>query len=157
MPEAIRSVMLAGNGLLRWPGGEERVHYRVNVGFDSTINGIHVGPPVPDVLLRPSRHGGLFLYMPEGRRLALNVAPNGHLSPDGPMERSVDAQDWWVDTTPWLPFETPGRFTLAMKSGPVQIFESHSTPEEAKAAYCAWPNIEIAEIRPPYGRPVRLK
>lgn len=64
MPEAIRSVMLAGNGLLRWPGGEERVHYRVNVGFDSTINGIHVGPPVPDVLLRPGRHGGLFLCMP---------------------------------------------------------------------------------------------
>jgi hypothetical protein len=95
--------------------------------------------------------------MPEGRRIALNVAPNGHLSPDGPMERSLDGQDWWADTTPWLPFETPDRFTLAMKAGRVQIFESHSTPEEAEAAYRAWQHIETAEIRPPFGRPTRLK
>jgi hypothetical protein len=157
MPEGVRSVMLAGHGLLRWRGGEERVQYRVTVGLDSVIGAIHIGPPVPDILGRPNRHGGIFLHMPEGRRLALNVAPNGYLSPDGPVERSLDGQDWWVDTTPWLPFETPDRLTLAMKAGPVQIFESHATPEEAEAAYRAWPNVEIAEIRPPFGRPKRLK
>jgi hypothetical protein len=157
MPEPVRSVMLVGDGLLRWPGGEERVHYRVTVSLDSVINAIHIAPPVPDILLRPSRHRGLFLHMPEGRRIALNVAPNGYLSPDGPMERSLDGQDWWVDTTPWLPFETPDRFTLTMKAGAVQIFESHKTPEEAEAAYRMWQNAEIAEIRPPFGRPTRLK
>jgi hypothetical protein len=73
------------------------------------------------------------------------------------MERSLDGQDWWVDTTPWLPFETPDRFTLTMKAGAVQIFESHKTPEEAEAAYRMWQNAEIAEIRPPFGRPTRLK
>lgn len=157
MPEAIRSVVLAGKGLLRWPGGEERVNYRVTIGLDSAISAIHIGPPVPDILGRPSRHGRIFMHMPEGRRLALNVAPNGYLSPDGPVERSLDGQDWWVDTTPWLPFETPDRFTLAMKSGSVQIFESHATPEEAEAAYRAWQNVEVAEVRPPFGRPTRLK
>jgi hypothetical protein len=157
MTEAIRSVMLAGKGLLRWPGGEERVNYRITIGLDGVIGGIHLGLNVPSILRRPSRHGNIYLYMPEGRRLALNVAANGHLSPDGPMERSLDGQDWWADTTPWLPFETPDRFTLAMKAGPVQIFESHSTPEEAEAAYRAWQHIETAEIRPPFGRPTRLK
>jgi hypothetical protein len=44
-----------------------------------------------------------------------------------------------------------------MKPGPVQIFESHSTPEEAEAAYRAWQHIKTAEIRPPFGRPTRLK
>jgi hypothetical protein len=149
MTEAIRSVMLAGRGLLRWPGGEERVNCRVPVGLDNTIGAIHIGSPSPDILQRPSRHGRIFLHMPEGRRIALNVAPNGHLSPDGPMERSLDGQDWWADTTPWLPFETPDRFTLATKAAPVQIFESHSTPEEAEAAYRAWQHIESSEIRPP--------
>lgn len=84
MPEAIRSVMLAGRGLLRWPGGEERVNYRVTIGLDNAIGAIHIGPIVPDVLRRPSRHGRIYLHMPEGRRLALNVAPNGYLSADGP-------------------------------------------------------------------------
>lgn len=157
MHEAVRSVMLAGGGLLRWPGGEKRVHYRVTVGLNSEIDTIHIGPPVPDILLRPSRHGRLFLHMPEGRRLALNVAPNGYLSPDGPIERSLDGQDWWVDLTPWLPFETPDRFTLGMKAGPIQIFESHPSPEEAEEAYRSWPHVESAEIRPPFGRPTRLK
>ena len=157
MSEAIRSVTLAGQGLLRWPGGEERVSYRVTVGLDNAVSHIHIGPPVPDVLRRPSRHASLFLYMPEGRRLALNVAPNGYLSPDGPIERSLDGQDWWVDTTPWLPFETTDRCTLAMKAGPVQIFEFHATPEEAEAAYRGGPQVESAEIRPMSGRPTRLK
>lgn len=157
MAEAIRSVILAGRGLLRWPEGAERVNYRVTVGLDNTIGSIHVGSPSPDILRRPNRHGRMFLHMPEGRRIALNVAPNGHLSPDGPMERSLDGQDWWIDTTPWLPFETPDRFTLAVKAGPVQIFESHATPEEAEAAYHIWENVEAAEIRPPFGRPTKLK
>lgn len=157
MSEAVRSVMLAGRGLIRWPGGEERVPYRVTIGLDNTIGAIYVGEPVPQILTRPSRHGRIFLHMPEGRRVALNVAPTGHLSPDGPIERSLDGQDWWIDTTPWLPFETPDRFTLAMKAGPVQIFESHATPEEAEAAYRKWQNIETAEIRPPFGRPTCLK
>jgi hypothetical protein len=54
--------MLAGHGLLRWPGGEERVHYRVTVRLDSVINTIHIAPPVPVILLRPSRHGGFFAH-----------------------------------------------------------------------------------------------
>jgi hypothetical protein len=157
MTEAIRSVMLAGKGLLRWPGGEERVNYRITVALDNTITRVHIGSPSPDILRRPSRHGRIYLHMPEGRRLALNVAPNGHLSPDGVMERSLDGQDWWADSTPWLPFETPDRFTLAIKSGSVQIFESHATPEEAEAAYRIWQNAETAEIRPPFGRPTKLK
>ena len=157
MSEPVQSVILAGRGLLRWPGGEERVHYRVTIGLDSTIGSIHVSEPTPPILTRPSRHGRMFLHMPEGRRLALNVAPTGHLTPDAPMERSLDGQDWWLDTTPWLPFETPDRFTLAIKAGPVQIFESHATPEDAEAAYRNYPNAEIAEIRPPFGRPTRLK
>jgi hypothetical protein len=157
MPEAIRSVMLAGRGLLRWQGGEERVRYRVNVGLDGVIGGVHISPPEPDILSRPSRHLGIFLHMPEGRRLALNVAPNRHLSPDGPIERTLDGQDWWIDTTPWLPFETPNRFTLTMKIGSMQVFESHTTPEEAKAAFHNWKSaVDVAEIRPPFGRPTRL-
>ena len=158
MAEAIRSVVIAGKGLLRWPGGEERVPYRITVGLDGVIGGIHLGPNVPSILRRPSRHANIYLYMPEGRRLALNVAANRHLSPDGPMERSLDGGlDWWPDSTPWLPFETPDRFTLSMKAGSVQIFESHATPEEAEAAYRGWQDIETAEIRPPFGRPTRLK
>ena len=157
MSEAIQWVILAGRGLLRWPGGEERLNYRVTVGLDGTIGFIHVGPIVPDILRRPSRHGRIFLHMPEGRRLALNIAPNGYLSPDGPIERSLDGQDWWIDSTPWLPFETPDRFTLAMKAGSIEIFESHASPEEAEAAFHIWRNIEAAEIRPPFGRPTRLR
>jgi hypothetical protein len=158
MPEAIRSVMLAGRGLLRWGGGEERVQYRVNVGLDGVIRGVHISSPRPDILSRPSRHLGIFLHMPEGRRLGLNVAPNRHLSPDGPIERSLDAQDWWTDTTPWLPFETADRFTLTMQTGSVQVFESHTTPEEAAAAFHNWKEpVEGAEIRPPFGRPMPLE
>ena len=158
MPEAIRSVMLAGVGELRWPGGEERVQYRLLAGLEGVISGIHVYPADLKILQRPSRHLGLFLHMPDGRRLGLNVAPNGHLTPDGPMQRSLDGQDWWLDTTPWLPFETPDRLTLSMKAGPVQVFESHATPEEAEAAYRNWQGhvVDLAEIRPPFGRPVRL-
>ena len=157
MNEPVTSVMRAGRGLLRWPSGEERVHYRVTVGLNSVVNRIWIGSPVPAILSRPSRHAKIFLHTPDGRRLALNVAANGHLSPDGPIERSLDGQDWWIDTTPWLPFETPDRFTLALKTGPVQVFESHATPEEAEAAYHHWENVETAEIRPPFGRPTRLK
>jgi hypothetical protein len=157
MSKQVHSVLLAGKGLLRWPTGEERAPYRVTVGLDSTIQAIHVGPPTPEILHRPSRHGRLFLHMPEGRRIPLNVAPNGHLSPDGPVERTVDGQDWWIDSTPWLPFETPDRVTLVMKAGSVQIFESHATPEEAEAAYRAWADVDSAEIRPFYGRPAFLK
>lgn len=73
------------------------------------------------------------------------------------MERSLDGQDWWLDMTPWLPFETPDRSTLVMKIGPVQVFESHCTPEEAEAAYQTWEKVDMAEIRPPFGRPTRLK
>lgn len=65
MAESIRSVMLAGKGLLRWPGGEERVNYRMTVGLDSTIEAIRIGPVVPDILHRPSRHGRIYLHMPE--------------------------------------------------------------------------------------------
>ncbi len=157
MSEAVRSVVLAGRGLLRWPGGEERVHYRVTIVLDNVISSIHVSEPMPSILRRPSRHGRIFLHTPEGRRIALNVAPTGQLTPDGPIERSLDGQDWWRDTIPWLPFETPDRFTLAIKIGPVQIFESHATPEDAEAAYHNYPHAEIAEIRPPFGRPIRLK
>jgi hypothetical protein len=57
MPEAVRSVVLAGRGLLRWPGGEERVHYRVTIGLDNVISSIHVSEPTPSILRRPSRHG----------------------------------------------------------------------------------------------------
>lgn len=93
MPEAIQSVILAGRGLLRWSGAEERVPYRIILRLDNTINSIHIGPPTPAVLYRPGRHGQIFLHTPEGRRVPLNVAPNGHLSPDGSMERSLDGQD----------------------------------------------------------------
>lgn len=157
MLAVVQSVVLAGKGLLRWPGGEERVRYSVLVGLDNCVGKIHVGPPTPEILRRPSRHGAIFLHMPEGRRLALNVAPNGYLSPDGPIERSLDDQDWWIDTTPWLPFETPDRYTLAMRKGTVEVFESHATPEEAEAAYHSWRDVDTAEIRPPFGRPIRLK
>jgi hypothetical protein len=157
MPEAVRSVMLGGRGLLRWPGGEEHVNYRVTVGLDSAINAIHVGPPAPEILGRPRRHGGIFLYMQGGRRIALNVAPNGYLSADGPIERGSDDLGWWADNTPWVPSEASDRFTLAMKAGSMQIFESHATPEEAEAAYGARQSVEIAEIRPPFGKPIRLK
>lgn len=157
MSEPVRSIMLAGRGLLGWPGAEEGVDYRVTVGLDSVIGGIHIGPPMPDILRRPSRHGRIFLQMADGRRLALNVAPNGHLSPDGPMEKSLNGQDWWVDTTPWLPFETPNRLMLVMKAGSIQIFESCATQEEADVAYRGWTGVELAEIRPPFGRPTRLR
>lgn len=157
MPEPIRSVMLAGRGLLRWPGGEERVNYRVTVQLDNTVGTVWIASPGAEVLHRPSRHGNIYLHMPEGRRLPINIAPNGYLSPDGPIERSLDGQDWWIDTTAWLPFENPDRFTLVMRSGPVQIFESHQNPEDAEASYRKWQDIEIAEIRPPFGRPTRLK
>ena len=157
MPEPITSVVLAGRGLLRWPGGEERVNYRVTIRLDNSVTGIWVGDPIPSILHRPSRHAHIFLHMPEGRRIGLNVAPNGHLSPDGPMQRSLDGQDWWEDITAWLPFETPDRFTLVMKMGPVLVFESHRTPEDAEAAYKHWQNVDMAEIRPPFGRPTSLK
>jgi hypothetical protein len=157
MAEAIESVMLAGNGLLRWPGNERRVHYKMTVGFDSVVSAIHLTPPDVDVLRRPSRHSGLSLCTAEGRRLALNVAPNGHVTPDGPLEKSLDGQDWWVDTTPWLPFETPNRLLLCMRRGPVQIFESHATEEEARRSYKTWKTlVDAAEIRPAFGRPIRL-
>jgi len=157
MHVAIQSVMLAGDGLLRWPGHEQRVKYRMSVGFDSVVSGIHIAPPDAEVLRRPSRHQGLYLHTPEGRRIALNVDPNGHISPDGPLERSLDGQDWWVDSTPWLPFETPDRVTLSMRRGPVQIFESHANTEEAAASYTNWNAlVDTAEIRPPFGRPLRL-
>jgi hypothetical protein len=35
MSEPLTSVVLAGRGLLRWPGGEERVHYRVTIRLDN--------------------------------------------------------------------------------------------------------------------------
>lgn len=155
--EAVNFVVLAGKGLLRWPHGVETVHYRVTVGLDNVISRIHIDSPLPAILSRPSRHAQIYLHMPEGRRIPLNVAPNGHLTPDGAMQRSLDGQDWWIDSTPWLPFETPDRFTLAMKSGPLQIFESHANPEDAEAAFHGWKQIETAEIRPPFGRPMRLK
>lgn len=82
----------------------------------------------------------LFLYMAEGRRLALNVAPNGWLSPDGPMERGVNGQE-----------------LVARCDFTVQVFESHLSREEAEAAHRAWQHVEIAEIRPPFGKPRRLK
>jgi hypothetical protein len=150
--------MLAGAGILRWPGGEERVKYRLLVDLDSVISGMHIYPAELNILQRPSRHLGLFLHMPEGRRLGLNVAPNGHLTPDGPMQRTLDGQDWWLDTTPWLPCETADRFTLSMRAGSMQVFESHATPEEAEAAYRGWKGFaaDLAEIRPPFGRPMRL-
>ncbi len=149
--------MLAGNGLLRWPGGEERVHYRLTVGFDSVVSGVHITPPDAESLRRPSRHSGLYLYTAEGRRVPLNVGPNRHASPDGPLERSLDGQDWWIDATPWLPFETPDRVTLSMRRGPVQIFESHQSQEDAEHSYQHWKaTVDYAEIRPPFGKPVRL-
>ncbi len=134
------------------------MEYRVTIRLDNTVSRISIAEPLPAILHRPVRHGNIFLHMPEGRRIALNIAPNAHLSPDGPMERSLDGQDWWIDTTAWLPFETPDRFTLVMKVGEVEIFESHRSPEEAEAAYQKWPQkIDVAEIRPPFGRPTRLK
>ncbi len=87
------------------------------MGFDSVVSGIRFTPPDVEVLCWPSRHLGLYLYTPEGRRLALNVAPNGHATPDGPLERSLDGQDWWVYSTPWLPVETPDRMMLCMRRG----------------------------------------
>lgn len=158
MAQAIQTVMLAGKGLLRWPGHEERVRFRLTVGLDGVIGAIHITPPDLDILRRPSRHLGLYLHTPEGRRLALNVAPNGHVTPDGPMERSLDGQDWWTDSTPWLPFETPDRVTLSMRRGSVQIFESHATEEEARAAYRHSQGVvDAAEIRPAFGRPIPLE
>ena len=64
MPEAIQKVMLAGNGLLRWPGREERVQYRLVVGFDGVISRINITPTNLDILRRPTRHLGLYLHMP---------------------------------------------------------------------------------------------
>jgi hypothetical protein len=37
--------------------------------------------------------------MPEGWRIPLNVAPNGHISPDGPVERSLGVQNRRCDNT----------------------------------------------------------
>ena len=157
MSEAVQSVMLFGQGILRWPGGEECVSYRVTVGLNNTAGAIHVGPPAPGILARPSHHSGIFLHMQDGRRIALNIAPNGHLSADGPIEKGSDELGWWTDITPWVPLGVPNRFALAMKAGSVQIFQTHATREEAEAAYRAWPNVEIAEIQSPAGRPTRLK
>jgi hypothetical protein len=95
--------------------------------------------------------------MPEGRRVAINVAANGHLSPDGPLERSLDGQDWWVDLTPWLPVETADLCMLVLKIGSLQVFESHASREDAEAAYQNWEGVEIAEVRPPSAKPTRLK
>ena len=156
MPEAIQKVMLAGNGLLRWPGREERVHYRLVVGFDGVISRINIRPTNLDILRRPTRHFGLYLHMPEGRRISLNVAPNGYLTPDGPLYRSLDGQDWWTDSTPWLPFETADRVTLSMRCGPVQVFESHQNEEDARVSYRQWKAVDAAEIRPAFGRPIPL-
>ena len=157
MPDVVRSVMLAGRGLLRWPAGERSSDYRVTVRLDSAIGAIRIGPPVPEVLGRPIRHGNIFLYMDDGRRISLNIAPNGHLSADGPIERGSDELGWWTDITPWIPLGISDHFTLTMKAGPTQVFQSHTTREEAEAAYHSWQNVEIAEIRPPSGRPIRLK
>ena len=89
--------------------------------------------------------------------MPLNVAANGYATPDGPLERSLDGQDWWVDSTPWLPFETPDRLTLCMRRGSVQIFESHATEEEARRSYENWKaQVDAAEIRPAFGRPIQL-
>src|SRR5438309_5055403 len=144
MSEPITSVALAGSGLLRWPGGEQRIKYRVTVGLDSRIYKIWIGSPSPDILRRPSRHGHIVLQMPEGRRVAINVAANGHLTPDGPLERSLDGQDWWVDLTPWLPVETADLCMLVLKIGSLQVFESHASREDAEAAYQNWEGVEIA-------------
>jgi hypothetical protein len=157
MHDAVRSVMLAGKGLLRWPGGEEPVNYSVTVGFDNAIAAVRVGPPLPPILQRPIRHGGIYLEMQGGRRLALNIAPNGYLSADGAIEKSIDGKDWWTDTTPWLPPERSDRFLLVMRAGPTQIFESHDTAEEAKAAYRTRQRVAAAEIRPASGRPIPLE
>jgi hypothetical protein len=157
MPEPIESVMLAGNGLLRWPGKELRIHYRLTVGLDCSISRIDMTPQDAGILWPPNWNSGLYLQMPEGRRLALNVAPNGHVSPNGPLQRSLDGQDWWPDEAPWLPFETTDRVTLSMKLGSIQVFESHRTEEEAEESYRHWKTeVDVAEIRPPFGRPIRL-
>jgi hypothetical protein len=88
--EAIRSVVVAGKGLLRWPGGEEGVQYRITVGLNGGIGGIHLGPDAPGILRHPGHRASMYLYMPEGWKIPLNVAPNGHISPDGPVERSLE-------------------------------------------------------------------
>jgi hypothetical protein len=44
-----------------------------------------------------------------------------------------------------------------MRKGAVEIFESHASPEEAEAAYRTSAAVDIAEIWPPFGRPIRLK
>ncbi len=157
MAELVRSVVLAGIGVIRWPAGEKSAEYRVTLGLDNAIGPIRIGPPVPDILTRPIRHGNIFLHMQDGRRVALNVAPNGHLSADGPIERGSDEVGWWADITPWIPLEIPNHFTLTMKIGPVQVFQSHTTCDEAEAAYHSWRSVDIAEIRPPFGKPFRLK
>ncbi len=77
MSEAVTSVMLPGRGLVRWPTGEERVEYRVTIRLDNTVSRIWIAEPVPEIF-RPTRHGNIFLHMHEGRRIAVNVAPNGH-------------------------------------------------------------------------------
>jgi hypothetical protein len=45
-----------------------------------------------------------------------------------------------------------------MRSASMQVFESHATPEEAEAAHRNWKGfaVDLAEIRPPFGRPIRL-
>ena len=158
VPELVRSVVLAGIGIIRWPTGENAADYRVTVGLDSAIGPIRIGPPVPSILGRPIRHGNIFLYMKDRRRIALNIAPNGELSADGPIERGRDELGWWTDTTPWIPLDIPDHFSLIMKGGSVLIFQSHATREQAEIAYHQhWQHVDKAEIRPPFGRPIRLK
>jgi hypothetical protein len=156
MNEPVKSSLFTGYGVLRWPAGEEEVEYKITVGFDGVVSRMWIGPDRPGFLSRASRHA-VVLYMGDGRRIGVNVSATGHLSPDGAIEKSLDGQDWWTDMMPWLPAERADRFTLALKEGPLQVFESCRTREEAEAAYRKWQEAEVAEIRPPSGRPMRLK
>jgi hypothetical protein len=38
----------------------------------------------------PGHHASIYLYIPEGWRIPLNFAPNGLISLDGPVERSLE-------------------------------------------------------------------
>ena len=62
MSEPITSVVLAGRGLLRWPGGEERVKYRVTIRLDNTVIRVWVGEPVPAILHRASPRPHFLAY-----------------------------------------------------------------------------------------------
>ena len=125
MAEAIRSVILAGRGLLRWPGGEERVNYRVTVALDNRSAAyilarlrrrFCVGPAGTVAFSCTCRKAGGSRSML--RRMVI-------------YRRMVRWSEAWMgktggwNTAPWLPFETPDRFTLAIKAGSIQIFESH--------------------------------